>query len=72
MAREHENFRPMLEQLNRAFPEKEFLKRKDVAKFLDCSEKTVDRKFSAEKTDFGISKVSLAKALCNLKRGVSA
>ena len=66
MAKEHENFRPMLEQLNRSFPDTEFLKRKDLAQFLNCSEKTVDRKFSEVKTDFGFSKVSLAKALCKL------
>lgn len=69
MAREHENFRPMLEQLNTAFPEKEFLKREEIAKFCGCSLRTVDRRFSKEKTAFGISKVSLAKVLCNLNKG---
>lgn len=73
MAKEHENFRPLLEQLNRAYPDKEFLKRKELAQFLDCSEKTVDRKFVAEKTVFGFSKVSIAKALCKLHaKGASA
>ena len=72
MAREHENFRPMLEQLNRAFPEKEFLKRQDLAQFLDCSERTIDRKFADLKTDFGFSKVIIAKKLCTLTKGVSA
>ena len=71
MAKEHENFRPMLEQLNRAFPEKEFLKRQDLAQFLDCSERTVDRKFSSLRTDFGFSKVSVAKSLCTLTKGVT-
>ncbi|MBQ9913077.1 MAG: hypothetical protein IJO73_02495 [Clostridia bacterium] len=70
MAREHEDFRPMLEQLNRAFPDKDFLKREDIAKFCGCSLRTVDRRFSKEKTVFGVSKVSLAKLLCNMKGAV--
>ena len=69
MAREHENFRPMLEQLNSAYPEKEFLRRDEVAKFCGCCTKTVDRKFGGDMSSIGISKVVLAKRLCTLERG---
>ena len=68
MAREHENYRPTLEQLNLLFPNREYLKREEVARVCACSLRTVDRKFSKEKTVFGISKVSLAKKLCTLKK----
>lgn len=65
MAREHENFRPMLEQLNRAFPEKEFLKPVEIAQFIGCSRHTVDRRYRQYyKEGIGISKVQLARLLC--------
>lgn len=66
MAREHENYRLYLEQLNNTYPEREYLSREEVAIFCNCCKKTVDRKFKAEKTPLGISKVALAKRLCTL------
>lgn len=66
MAKEHENFRLMLEQLNRVYPDKEFLRREEVASFCGCCTKTVDRKLGKDMTCIGISKIVLAKRLCTL------
>ena len=64
MPREKECFRDMLERLNTVYPDKEFLKATEVASFIGCSRRTVDRKFKEYyKHPFGISKVQLAKLL---------
>lgn len=65
MAREKECYRDMIEQLNNRFPNREFLKPQEVADFIGCSRRTVDRKYKQFYVEqFGISKVRLARLLC--------
>ena len=45
MAREKPAFRETLDRLDAAFPDKEALQRKEVAKFLGMSVQTVSRNF---------------------------
>lgn len=65
MAREKTDYRPMLEQLNLRFPDKEFLKPDEVAAFIGCSRRTVDRKFKDSYIKgIGLAKCTLARLLC--------
>ena len=66
MAREKSDYRPMVEQLNERFPDKEFLEPDEVARFIGCSRRTVDRKFKESFIKgLGISKCTLARLLCS-------
>lgn len=65
MAREKPDYRAMMEQLNRHFPDKEFLKPDEVATFCGCSRRTVDRNFrSSYIKGIGLAKCTLARLLC--------
>lgn len=65
--RETATFRTNLEQLNRAFPGREFLRISDVARFAGCSVNTAKKRFPfikrSENNSGGCSKVQLAKEL---------
>ena len=65
MAREKACYRDMLEELNKSFPDKQFLSVPEVAKFVGKSSRTVERHYGQYKIKpFGISKVQLAHLLC--------
>ena len=57
-------YRDNLERLNEAFPDRECLKLKEVARFLGRDEKTVKRHLgSLFKKGIGVTKASLAREL---------
>jgi hypothetical protein len=65
MPREKPCYRDMMEELNKHFPEKQFLTVSEVAKFVGTSSRTVERHYGQYKIKpFGISKVQLAHLLC--------
>lgn len=65
--RETATFRTNLEQLNRAFPEQEFLRISDVARFAGCSVNTAKKRFPfirrTQNNNGGCTKVQLAREL---------
>ena len=65
MAREKEGFREQLERLDAAFPDREIIRRNELAQFLGISYDTVKRQFKAEynKRMKGYTKVTVARAL---------
>lgn len=65
MAREKEDFRDNIEQLNRLFPDYEMLSIKDVMQVLNVSGvNTVRRRFGDKMVHGKLSKVALAKYMC--------
>lgn len=65
MPREKPCYRDMMEELNKHFPEKQFLTIAEVAQFVGTSSRTVERHYGQYKIKpFGISKVQLAHLLC--------
>lgn len=65
MAREKECYRDMMEELNRSYPDKQFLSVPEVAKFVGKSSRTIERHYGKYKVKYlGISKVQLARLLC--------
>lgn len=63
MAREHPDFRNMLEQLNLHFPGRELLTRQDVMKVTGYSLSSVQRHYPFK--DGRIAKVKLARLMCD-------
>lgn len=61
MPREKESYRDNLERIDSAFPNKELLKKTDVAKFCGINYHTVGKRFDF--TDNYISKAKLARQL---------
>lgn len=65
MPREKPCYRDMLEELNKKFPDRQFIKADETATFIGCSRSTVDRKYKKFFiSGLGISKVQLAHLLC--------
>lgn len=61
MSREKENFRDQLERIDKAFPNKEILSRKDVSKFTGICYSKVGYHFTLSKGK--ITKVQLAREM---------
>lgn len=61
MSREKENFRIQLERIDKAFPDKEILNRKDVSKFTGICYSEVGKHFTLNKGK--ITKVQLAREM---------
>lgn len=65
MAKEKQCYRDMLEELNKSYPDRQFIKPDETASFIGCSRSTVDRKYKQYFiSGLGISKVQLARLLC--------
>ena len=65
MAREKEGYREQLDRLDAAFPDREIIRRNELAQFLGISYDTVQRQFKEEynKRMKGYTKVMVARAL---------
>ena len=61
MSREKENFRDQLERIDKAFPDKEILSRKDVAEFTGICYSEIRKHFTLNKGK--ITKVQLAREM---------
>lgn len=64
MAREKEGYRDNIEQLNRLFPNHEALSLGEVAKVMNCSERTVQRNMGHLMVRRKIMKTALARYMC--------
>lgn len=65
MAKEKQCYRDMLEELNKSYPDKQFLSVPEVAAFVGKSSRTIERHYGQYKIKpLGISKVQLARLLC--------
>lgn len=61
MAREKEDYRPILEALEERFPEKYLLSVTDVALWLGCCRETVRRRYPLPRGEHYYSKAELAR-----------
>lgn len=68
MPREYENFRPMLERIDQAFPGKEQLTINEIASFLGKHRTTVYRRYNKDLPGGRVNKVQLAKVLAKEAR----
>lgn len=64
MAREKEDYRSNIEQLNRLFPHHEALSLEEVAQVMNCSTKTVRRNLGHLMVQRKIMKTALARYMC--------
>lgn len=64
MAREKENFRANYEQILIAFPDKDWLRIRDVSKYLGLSLNTVKKHYPTIKENKGCNRAELARLLC--------
>jgi hypothetical protein len=63
MAREREDYRPILERLDIAFPGREMLKKVDVSRFTGMCHRSVIKHFGKDFTGNYISKETLARRM---------
>ena len=63
MGREKQGYRDTIAELNRLFPEKGMLTKKDAAQFMGRSTKTVQRRITFNK-DGLLTKADLARQVC--------
>ena len=63
MSREKEGFRETIADLNRVFPEQGTLDHADVARFLGCSVRTVQRRIRFHPVTRRVTKADLARQI---------
>lgn len=61
MAREKEDYRPILEALEAAYPDKYLLSVTDAANFLGCCRETVRRRYPLPRGEHYYTKAALAR-----------